>query len=557
MPKTIIYQLLPRLFGNRNRTNCINGTKADNGCGRLNDITSQALAAIKDLGVTHVWYTGVIEHATATNYSDYGIAPDPPHIVKGKAGSPYAIKDYYDICPDLAENIPLRITEFEELVERTRQAGLKTLIDLVPNHVARHYVSDARPDGVFDFGHHDNPNQAFAIYNNFYYLPQQPFVAPIPPANGDPQWQEYPAKMTGNDCISASPTLNDWYETVKLNYGVNLFDGRSAHFDPIPDTWHKMLHIMQYWAGKGIDGFRCDMVEMVPVSFWHWAITAIKKEFPDFLFVAEVYNPALYHDYIHTGGFDLLYDKVGMYDTLRNVITGFRPVSDISNAIEAIAPHRGHMLFFTENHDEQRIASSFFADNPRRGWPATFVSATLLPNAFMLYSGQELGEKGMDSEGFSGQDGRTTIFDYWCVDTLERWMNDGQFDGGRLTPKEQQLREQHRHLLQLVQQHEAFVSGEVYHLTWCNTTFRVFPWVRYTQDEVFLLLANFTNAKLQMTLNVPGDMFEKCGLKPHGFYHAEDLMGSGKQISFFADVALIKGFEVKMKPYGCMIFRLK
>lgn len=556
MSKTIIYQLLPRLFGNQCTTNIPNGTKEENGCGRLNDITHQALAAIKELGVTHVWYTGVMEHATTTLYQADAIAPDPAHIVKGKAGSPYAIKDYYDLNPDLAQNVAHRMDEFDDLVKRTHHQGLKVLIDLVPNHVARHYVSDVRPADAIDFGHDDDTSNAFSISNNFYYLTNQQFTSPIS-ANGENEWHEYPAKVTGNDCLNPAPSVNDWYETVKLNYGVNLFDGRAAHFDPIPDTWHKMLHIMLYWADKAIDGFRCDMVEMVPVSFWHWAIAQVKAKHPDFLFVAEVYNPSLYGEYIRTGGFDLLYDKVGMYDTLRDVVIGHRPVMDITRAMEAIAPYRQHMLFFTENHDEQRIASGFFADNGWRGWPATFVSAALLPNAFMLYFGQELGEKGMDQEGFSGMDGRTTIFDYWGVPSLQRWMNGGQWNGGRLTADETQLRYKHCQLLQLIQHHKALSTGEIYNLTWCNNTFRVFSWVRYCKEEAFLMLANFTDVDLQITLNIPGDMFEKCGLNRHGFFNSEDLMGSSTRISFFADVALLKGVDVHLAPSGCVAFRLK
>ena len=165
--KIIIYQLLPRLFSNTTE-NCVkNGSIEENGVGKLNDINSHVLENIKSLGVTHVWYTGVIEHATKTDYTKYGIDRDNPNIVKGNAGSPYAIKDYYDIDPDLAVNIPKRMEEFEALVERTHKNGMKVIIDFVPNHVARQYHSDSKPVGIEDLGQGDDNTYFFKNINNF------------------------------------------------------------------------------------------------------------------------------------------------------------------------------------------------------------------------------------------------------------------------------------------------------------------------------------------------------------------------------------------------------
>ena len=101
MDKMVIYQVFPRWFGNLNTSLINNGTKAENGVGKFSDFTPLALRKIKELGITHVWYTGVIEHATKTDYSTYGIRKDHAAVVKGNAGSPYAIKDYYDIDPAL------------------------------------------------------------------------------------------------------------------------------------------------------------------------------------------------------------------------------------------------------------------------------------------------------------------------------------------------------------------------------------------------------------------------------------------------------------------------
>ena len=295
--KPIIYQLFPRLFTNTCTNRIPNGSIEQNGVGKMNDINNKVLKSIKEIGITHVWFTGVIEHATKTDYSTYGINPDNPHVVKGNAGSPYAIKDYYDIDPDIAVDVPNRMHEFEALVKRTHDCGMKVIIDFVPNHVARQYHSDAKPAGIEDFGVNDNPNMMFTPNNNFYYITRQVFHPQFDLGLGKDAYFEFPAKATGNDCFTAFPSQNDWYETVKLNYGVDYGNG-SRHFEPIPDTWFKMVNILRFWAAKGIDAFRCDMVFMVPVEFWGWAIPLVKEKYPDVKFIAEIYDVNLYRNYI-------------------------------------------------------------------------------------------------------------------------------------------------------------------------------------------------------------------------------------------------------------------
>ena len=135
--KFVIYQVFTRLFGNNNTRLTPNGDKATNGCGRMADFTTKALEEIKALGATHIWYTGIIEHATQTDYRRHGIRPDHPAVVKGKAGSPYAIKDYYDVDPDLATSVPERVKEFENLVKPTHKAGLKVIMDFVRANTPR------------------------------------------------------------------------------------------------------------------------------------------------------------------------------------------------------------------------------------------------------------------------------------------------------------------------------------------------------------------------------------------------------------------------------------
>lgn len=531
--RPVIYQMLPRLFTNYCE-NCVpNGTISQNGSGKMNAINGYILRAIKELGVTHVWYTGIIEHAQKTDYSAYGIGRDNPHIVKGEAGSPYAIKDYYDVDPDLAESVPDRMSEFEALLERTHKAGLKVLMDFVPNHVARQYVSDAKPeDAPSDLGVGDDTTKFFARDNNFYYLPNQQFSPSVYLGRGADAYVEFPAKATGNDCFSAFPGVNDWYETVKLNYGVDYGDG-SRHFVPVPDTWMKMLHILLYWAGKGVDGFRCDMAHMVPIEFWSWCIKMVKSEYPDVIFIAEIYDVGLYHSYIHQGGFDYLYDKVNLYDTLRDIQTHNHSAARITDCWQRLGDMGPHMLNFLENHDEQRYASNEYAGSADTVTPSLVVSATLGRGAVMIYAGQELGEKGADSEGFSGCDGRTTIFDYWSVPTLRRWLNHGRPGNRNLDQLQRWLRERYRKVLTLVNDQRALREGELFDLMYVNmdnprfNPHRQFAYLRHAAGETILTVVNFDCQAVEVGVRIPAHAFEFLGI-PEGRYAATELLGGSE-----------------------------
>ena len=516
MSRTIIYQLLPRLFGNSTKDCIANGTIEHNGCGKFNDITPKALRAIRRLGVTHVWYTGVIEHTTRTGYANHGIPADHPATVKGEAGSPYAIKDYYDNDPDLAVDVSKRREEFKALIDRTHKAGLKVIIDFIPNHVARQYYSDNTPDGTYSFGAFDDKSTFFAGHNNFYYLGEQSFGCNIDAKDcAGEEYSENPLRATGNDCFG-SPSRNDWYDTVKLNYGINYRTG-SRQFSPIPNTWVKMLKILRYWAAQGIDGFRCDMVEMTPVEFWNWAVPKIKEEFPGIIFIGEIYQPHIYRSFIKDGGFDYLYDKVGLYDTLRNVMCGQASANEISYTLQSTADIRENMLTFLENHDEQRIASDFFAANAERALAAVIVSATIGTQPFMIYAGQELGERGMDKEGYSGVDGRTTIFDYWSIDTLRRWKGDGSYTGEQLTGKETALQSFYANILNLCNSSKALKEGEFYGLQYANQysdrydSNHIFSYLRGKEKELLLVVANFSDSDKECDITVPEEAFAFFG----------------------------------------------
>ncbi|MGN0233436.1 MAG: alpha-amylase family protein [Bacteroidaceae bacterium] len=528
-----IYQVLTRLFGNDLTARIPGGTKEENGCGTLAHFSEKALCEIRSLGATHVWFTGLIEHATQTDYSAWGIGTDSPRVVKGKAGSPYAIKDYYDVDPDLATSVPQRMKELESLIRRTHKAGLGFIMDFVPNHVARQYHSDAAPGGTEDLGEGDDTGQAFSPQNNFYYLPGEPLHLDNITGSKAP-YSEMPARVTGNDCFSAWPGANDWYETVKLNYGIDYRDGGRHHFSPRPSTWEKMLDILLFWAAKGIDAFRCDMAEMVPVEFWEWAIGKVKESHPDILFIAEVYNPALYRDYVHRGGFDYLYDKVGLYDALRAVTRHEASAQCLTRCWQQVDDIRSHMLHFLENHDEQRLASEFFAGDARRGRAPLLVSALMDNCPMMIYFGQELGERGMDAEGYSGCDGRTTIYDYWTIDTISRWRDGGTFSGKKLTGDEKRLREFYARVLALRESMPVLRAGRFYDLMYANPHLhRQYVFARQLEHEVLLVIANFDEQEAHVSVNLPLEFFRFMGVEGQANVRARDLLGEADtQVDF-------------------------
>jgi glycosidase len=564
--KLIIYQMMTRLFGNTTTTNKRYGTIEENGVGKFHDIDSVALREIRNLGVTHVWYTGVLEHALLTDYTSNGIPLDDADVVKGRAGSPYSIKDYYDVNPDLAIDVSKRMQEFEALINRTHQQDLAVIIDFVPNHVARAYHSDMMPEGTRDLGSNDDNRVAFKASNNFYYLPGQSFQSPSgyrPLGNNqfptyDGKFTESPAKATGNDKFDARPGVDDWFEAVKLNYGVDYLDNRKTYFDPVPDTWTKMLDILIYWTNKNVDGFRCDMAEMVPVEFWAWAIPQVKAVNPSILFIAEIYNPAAYRAYIDTGRFDFLYDKVQLYDNLRSLMSGNPNQVDIPSIQNSLSGINHRMLHFLENHDEQRIASPFFAGDPWKAVPGMVVSATIDQGPVMIYFGQESGEPGAGDKGFGREDGRTTIYDYWGVPEHQKWLNNKKYDGGQLNDIQKQLRQFYGDILKLASGNPAIANGDYIDLTASNIGLgnfsdRYVVYGRKLEDENLVVVAGFSAKTARIKITLPPDAFAKFGFTEGQQVIGRDLLRSG------TDVGLdnTNSFEVDVPPFSAYIFKLK
>jgi len=559
--KINVYQVFTRLFGNTNTTNKPWGTLEENGVGKFNDFTDEALEAIKDMGITHVWYTGVIHHAMVTDYADIGIPGDDPDVIKGRAGSPYSVKDYYNVNPDLAVDPAKRMEEFEALINRTHQHDMKVIIDIVPNHVARVYHSLTNPPGEENFGASDDLSREYLKDNNFYYIPGQPFRVPEwrdgyqvlggedhPEANG--HFSENPAKWTGNGSRSPQPDMNDWYEAVKINFGVdpggvNDFDPLPAGYEnesyqvhhdfwkdkQVPDSWLKYRAIAIYWLDKGVDGFRYDMAEMVPVEFWSYMNSAIKMTKADAFLLAEIYQPHIYRDYIRKGKMDYLYDKVQLYDSLKSIMQGYGSTDALVQIQNDLADIEHHMLHFLENHDEQRIASPEFAGDARKGMPAMVVSATIGSSPTMLYFGQNVGEPGAEEPGF-GASSRTSIYDYIGVPHHQHWMNGGQFDGAALSDKERDLQYFYSTLLNFTK-NSAALTGEYREIHSFNREYtpwyndRIFSYVRWKGEERLIILANFDpDSTFGFELQLPGEIIALWNLED-GNYTLEDQLSDG------------------------------
>lgn len=549
--KLIIYQLFPRLLTNMN-THCEpGGTLAMNGSGKMNDIDDKLLRSIRELGVNCIWYTGIIEHATKESFP--GIPADDPHVVKGQAGSPYAIKDYYDIAPEIATDIPGRMAEFEALVKRTHDAGMKVIIDFVPNHTARRYHSDVAVSGVEDFGVADDTTCFFAPDNNYYYLTNQRFQPHFPV--GD--YSEFPAKATGNDAYTAFPGEYDWYETAKLNYGHDPGNGFQA-VDPIPDTWLKMLHILRFWASKGIDGFRCDMVFMVPQVFWHWAVPLVKKDFPDILFIGEIYDVALYRPFLDYCSFDYLYDKVNMYDTLVGIQTHSWSAAKLTDCWQSLEGISHRMLNFLENHDEVRFGSKAYAGDPSLVLPSLVVSAMFNTGPFMIYFGQEIGESAEDNEGFAGYNNRTTIFDFWSYDSLRRWYDGGKCSDAGLTQKERWLRGLYSRILHLCNSEKAICEGSFFDLMYVNlhnpdfSPHSNFAFLRHYGEETLFIAVNFADTSCRLKVNIPESAFDMMNL-PEGSGLCHELL-TGKQM--MKTLSSTEPFLTSVPANGAVIWKV-
>lgn len=559
--KLVVYQMMFHLWGNQQAEVKRNGSAAENGVTKFKDVSLKGLKALKKKGYSHLYTTGILEHATMEDFSSHGSPLDHPQVVKGRAGSPFAIKDYYDVNPFLSDKPTERLQEFSEMLDRIHASDLKLVLDFIPNHLARAYSSDQKTAGVVDFGQNDNKDISFSAANNFYYLPGTQFTIPTgvhPPIPVTVPYIEIPAKVSGNNVFSAQPSINDWFETVKLNYGVDIQHGNVNHFDPIPDTWLKMTDVLLYWTQKGVDGFRCDMAEMVPVEFWAYAIPKVKAINPEVVFIAEIYNPAEYRNYIFKGGFDYLYDKVGLYDGIRHIMEkkAGATTADITRVWQnESGEFANHMLRFLENHDETRLNSPAFAAN--NFWstiPGMVLTASMHDGPVMIYFGQEFGEKAQEIEGFNVADDRTSMFDFYRVDTHQRWLNEGKFDGGKLSAEEKEIDSFYTSLLAWINSSPVIQKGKFFDLQYAqNTSYpknKVYAYLRYTETDRNLIICNFDSENHNFSIEIPTLALNMMGIQTYSLKTLHSFLPPA------SSTAPVDGNRIQIPANAALVFKL-
>ena len=593
-PRPVIYQLMVRTFGNTCETRKINGTLAENGCGKFADITPAALDSIKALGFTHLWLTGVLEQASGTAYPTR--PADDPNILKGIAGSPYAIKDYFDVCPDYAVDPDRRLDEFKDLLERCRCHGFKVIIDFVPNHVARSYASDVRPD--LSFGQDDDRNVFCGWDNHFFYLQgDHPGGGPPLklPTRGQPGCDGRFApetdfgRVTGNNVISWQPSIHDWYESVKLNYGHDFTTGRNTSHLPgptsaataVPKTWRTMEQILGYWQAMGVDGFRVDMAHLVPMEFWRWVVKICRTRNPQVFFIAEAYDNdptklinGCVLDELLGAGFDAVYDYAS-YDVLKGLYRSGKWTNDMDPL--TFTGSRFHKsVRYAENHDEVRLASPLEWNGlgMKVGKPLSAVLFAMGRGPVMLYNGQEVGEPAIGEEGFGGDHARTTIFDYWSMPEFTKWVNGGKFDGGRLSGEQQALRAWYGKLIHATQA-RAFTAGEFYGLNHANKDNPAFGrvggenpsghWLyaflrrESKSGQAFLVLANFhgTETLHGVRIRIPFDARTFLGRTDEEIWTFTDRLDSDWTGMFAHGLLENEGFSLPaLDPCTAMLLEI-
>jgi glycosidase len=476
--------------------------------GQFNALTAERLDEIKDLGVDYLWLTGVLEHASRDQTD--------PDVVKGEAGSYYAIYDNWDVSAQSGS-----MADFEALIDRAHDAGLRVIIDFVANHTARMHRTDVLCKQHLDFGRQDRTDAFFHRDNNYYYITDDSFT---PPTQNDVDGAdgvfdtdifaagvqlENPARVTGNDIVSANPASQDWFETVKLNYGYDI-QSRQAHYNPRPRTWMQMLDVAQYWVEKGVDGFRVDFAHAVPIEFWRYFASELRRVQPSVFLLAEAYEsdqrmrlPGFSYHAMLEAGFDSVYNSE-MYWAMHNQVV--RP-GTMRNANPMRSPamndnilRRGFMFTqYMENHDEMRAASRHFApwvgdreQRSRLGLAYTTYLG-LTPGHLMLHGGQELQEDASVFGGYAGDNGRSSIFDFvyqsqtrtWLHGTRPQWMIDFRNKYKRLL----ELKEEPAFAKPHSYEHPSFIDLDG--ANWFKEESKwIASYVRFDGDDAYLVVAN-------------------------------------------------------------------
>ncbi len=319
---------------------------------------------------------------------------------KGRLGSPYSVQDYYGINPEFGT-----LDDFKSLVESVHRLGMKIIIDLVANHTAW--------DSKLIFEH--------------------------------PDWFK-----TNKEGLIVSPNA-DWSDVAQLDYRQH-------------ELRKYMINMMVYWVKDiGIDGFRCDVADMVPLDFWEDARLALDKIKP-VMMLAEGKNPE-----DHLKAFDLTY-AWNIYDVLKPVVDGKQTVNILENKLEQerlTYPKNSLRLRFNSNHDKNVQDGPAAKLYSVAGAKAAAVLTFALPGVPLIYNGDE-----------TGNTRKLDLMDKVDID----WSKGSDFPHLYTT------------LAQLRQEYPVLVNGD-YERIWCSDSNRVFAFQRRDTAEFVNVVINFSGER--------------------------------------------------------------
>jgi glycosidase len=245
---------------------------------------------------------------------------------KGTLGSPYSVQDYYGINPEFGT-----LDDFKSLVAAAHKNGMKIVIDLVANHTAW----DSKM------------------------------------AKEHPEW------FTKDSAGNFIPPVADWSDVIDLNYGNK-------------DLRRYMIEMLKYWVRDiGIDGYRCDVSEMVPVDFWDEARAALDSIKPVFML-----SEGMYAEH-HLKAFDMTYGW-NSYHTMADIFAGKKPAFEMDSVLirESLSyPKKSLRLRFSSNHDENAWDMPDIQKFGDDGAKMAAVLTNTFPGVPLLYNGQEVGSR--------------------------------------------------------------------------------------------------------------------------------------------------------------------
>ena len=332
---------------------------------------------------------------------------------KGRLGSPYSVQDYYGINPEFGT-----LDDFKSLVNSVHQQGMKIIIDLVANHTSW--------DSKLLFEH--------------------------------PEWFK-----TNKEGAIVSPNA-DWTDVAQLDYHQH-------------ELRKYMINMMEYWVREvGIDGYRCDVADLVPIDFWDTARQELDKIKP-VMMLAEGKNPE-----DHLKAFDLTYSW-NLYDVLKNVVDGTTSIKVLNEKLESESlkyPKNSLRMRFDSNHDKNVQDGPAVRRYTIAGAMATVSLMFTYPGIPLIYNGDEVGNAK-----------RLNLMDKVDID----WSKGNEF------------RRLYARLAQMRSEHSALREGD-YRRVWCSDSTRVYAFERSSEDDEVYVVINFSKERKHVEIETTNDLLD-------------------------------------------------